>query len=69
MSKDPPILIPLYHWGKGKSNERMVYDKNGICPCLTSAMGMGGGYVPCIEIKQNEIKPKEHEKNKSRLGL
>ena len=35
----------------------MVYDKNGICPCLTTAMGMGGGYVPCIEIeKQNDMK-------------
>ena len=47
---DPEMIIPLFHYGNGKSNERMVYDKNGISPCMTSAMGTGGGYIPAIEI-------------------
>ena len=42
------VIIPLFHWGNGKANERMVYEKNGISPCMTSAMGMGGGYTPSI---------------------
>ena len=46
-------IIPLYHYGNGKANERMVYDSNGIAPCLTSAMGIGGGYIPAIEINNN----------------
>jgi hypothetical protein len=24
--------------------------KDGICPCLTSAMGMGGGHIPMIVV-------------------
>jgi DNA (cytosine-5)-methyltransferase 1 len=44
------VVIPLFHWGKGKNNERMVYDKEGISPCMTSAMGMGGGYTPSVII-------------------
>jgi DNA (cytosine-5)-methyltransferase 1 len=44
------VIIPLFHWGKGKNNERMVYDKDGISPCMTSAMGMGGGYTPSVII-------------------
>lgn len=32
---------------------------DGICPCLTSSMGMGGGYVPIIiYIQKMENKPK-----------
>jgi len=27
---------------------------DGICPCLTSSMGMGGGYVPIIIQIENE---------------
>jgi DNA (cytosine-5)-methyltransferase 1 len=42
------VVIPLFHYGNGKSNERMVYDSNGICPCMVSAMGMGGGYTPAV---------------------
>ena len=26
---------------------------DGICTCLTSSMGMGGGYVPMIVVKDN----------------
>ena len=42
------VVIPLFHYGNGKSNERMVYDSNGISPCMVSAMGMGGGYTPAV---------------------
>jgi DNA (cytosine-5)-methyltransferase 1 len=49
------VIIPLFHWGKGKNNERMVYDKEGISPCMTSAMGMGGGYTPSV-IKDYRIR-------------
>lgn len=42
------VVLPLFHWGNGKSNERMVYNSNGISPCMTSAMGMGGGYTPSV---------------------
>lgn len=27
---------------------------DGICPCLTSSMGMGGGYVPLLIIREQE---------------
>lgn len=30
----------------------MVFDIEGISPCLTSAMGMGGGYIPFIETQK-----------------
>lgn len=26
---------------------------DGICTCLTSSMGMGGGYIPMIVVKDN----------------
>ena len=44
------VILPLFHWGNGKNNERMVYDSNGISPCMTSAMGMGGGYTPSVMV-------------------
>ena len=50
ISTMPPIIGALFHWGKGKNNERMVYDKEGIAPCMISAMGMGGGYTPSVII-------------------
>jgi DNA (cytosine-5)-methyltransferase 1 len=55
------IIIPLFHWGKGKNNERMVYDKDGISPCMTSAMGMGGGYTPSVinDYKIRRLTPRE----------
>jgi DNA (cytosine-5)-methyltransferase 1 len=55
------IIIPLFHWGKGKNNERMVYDKEGISPCMTSAMGMGGGYTPSVikDYKIRRLTPRE----------
>lgn len=56
------VIIPLFHWGNGKANERMVYEKNGISPCMTSAMGMGGGYTPSIiqnDYKIRRLTPRE----------
>lgn len=55
------VLIPLFHWGKGKNNERMVYDSDGISPCMTSAMGMGGGYTPSVidQYKIRRLTPRE----------
>ena len=55
------VIIPLFHWGKGKNNERMVYDKEGISPCMTSAMGMGGGYTPSVikDYKIRRLTPRE----------
>ena len=55
------VILPLFHWGKGKENERMVYDKKGISPCMTSAMGMGGGYTPSIiqQYKIRRLTPRE----------
>lgn len=50
VSTMPPIIGALFHWGKEKNNERMVYDKEGIAPCMISAMGMGGGYTPSVII-------------------
>jgi len=43
------VILPLFQWGKGnRPSDRMVYDKNGISPCMTSAMGMGGGVTPSV---------------------
>lgn len=55
------VILPLFHWGKGKNNERMVYDSNGISPCMTSAMGMGGGYTPSVieQYKIRRLTPRE----------
>ena len=54
-------IVPLFHWGKGKANERMVYDSKGISPCMTSAMGMGGGYTPSVieNYKIRRLTPRE----------
>jgi DNA (cytosine-5)-methyltransferase 1 len=55
------VILPLFHWGKGKANERMVYDSKGISPCMTSAMGMGGGYTPSVikDYKIRRLTPRE----------
>ena len=55
------VIMPLFHWGKGKNNERMVYDSEGISPCMTSAMGMGGGNTPSVvkDYKIRRLTPRE----------
>ena len=41
----------------GGMQKHQTIKKDGICPCLVSSMGMGGGYVPMILLKkQNEHK-------------
>jgi len=44
--------------------EHQKWITTGICPCLTAAMGMGGGYTPvilfvsqCEDDIQKKIKP------------
>jgi DNA (cytosine-5)-methyltransferase 1 len=61
VQKDNVVIMPLFHWGKGKNNERMVYDKEGISPCMTSAMGTGGGYTPSVvnNYKIRRLTPRE----------
>lgn len=44
------VIIPLFQWGKGSRDIRMVYDDNGISPCMTSAMGTGGGVTPSVMV-------------------
>ena len=42
--------------GTGKRNNHAndVLGVNGICTCLTAAMGEGGGHIPKIEISASE---------------
>lgn len=35
----------------GGMQEHQAVKKDGICTCLTSSMGTGGGYIPMITIK------------------
>jgi DNA (cytosine-5)-methyltransferase 1 len=44
------VIIPLFQWGKGSRDIRMVYDDKGISPCMTSAMGTGGGVTPSVMV-------------------
>ena len=37
---------------------------DGICTCLTSSMGMGGGYVPMIVVKIDERQYTQNNKNR-----
>jgi DNA (cytosine-5)-methyltransferase 1 len=55
------VIMPLFQWGKGSRDGRMVYDKEGISPCMTSAMGMGGGYTPSVikDYKIRRLTPRE----------
>lgn len=43
----------------GGEQKHQAIKKDGICTCLTSSMGTGGGYVPLIiylyKIKKEEI--------------
>ena len=37
-------------------NRRRLYDPNGIAPCLSAGMGMGGNLVPLVMIHYEPIK-------------
>lgn len=39
----------------GQHSRWGVYDKEGIAPTLTAAMGMGGGYIPCIVEEDDDL--------------
>jgi DNA (cytosine-5)-methyltransferase 1 len=42
------VIIPLFQYGQGSRDGRMVYDKNGISPCMVTGMGSGGGVTPSV---------------------
>lgn len=39
---------------------------DGICTCLTSSMGMGGGYIPMIVEYKDDSKSNKNISNKRR---
>ena len=38
--------LPVENWIRGGLQQNQPFQTNGISPCLTSAMGMGGGQTP-----------------------
>jgi DNA (cytosine-5)-methyltransferase 1 len=60
-SANQGVIMPLFQWGKGSRDIRMVYDSKGISPCMTSAMGTGGGVTPSViqEFKIRRLTPRE----------
>lgn len=38
----------------GGMQKHQAKNKDGICPCLCSSMGTGGGYVPMVIIDEIE---------------
>jgi len=55
------VIIPLFQYGEGSRDGRMVYDKNGISPCMVTAMGSGGGVTPSViqDYKIRRLTPRE----------
>jgi DNA (cytosine-5)-methyltransferase 1 len=55
------VIIPLFQYGQGSRDGRMVYDKNGISPCMVTAMGSGGGITPSVidDYKIRRLTPRE----------
>jgi DNA (cytosine-5)-methyltransferase 1 len=55
------VIIPLFQYGQGSRDGRMVYDKNGISPCMVTAMGSGGGVTPSVidDYKIRRLTPRE----------
>lgn len=54
IEKDEKIIV-------GSTQKHAAISKNGICPTLTSAMGMGGGHVPMhnYDTRIRKLTPKE----------
>jgi hypothetical protein len=44
----------------GQNSRWGIYGKDGISPAITASSGMGGGHIPMIEIKQNQIEFSTH---------
>lgn len=55
------VILPLFQWGKGSRDGRMVYDDKGISPCMVTAMGSGGGVTPSVidNYKIRRLTPRE----------
>jgi DNA (cytosine-5)-methyltransferase 1 len=55
------VIVPLFQYGQGSRDGRMVYDKNGISPCMVTAMGSGGGVTPSVidDYKIRRLTPRE----------
>lgn len=51
--------------GEQKHQARKI---DGICPCLTSSMGCGGGYVPLIVFAEEDEDGKGKERNEERVS-
>ena len=43
-------------FNENSSQRRIVFDKNGLCPTLQAAMGIGGGNTPMIIKKVDNLK-------------
>lgn len=43
-------LVNLTHLNDNYNHGNVVYASYGIAPCLTEAMGSGGGHIPLIPI-------------------
>lgn len=54
-------IIPLFQWGKGSRDGRIVYSDKGISPCMVTAMGSGGGVTPSVidNYKIRRLTPRE----------
>lgn len=53
VQKDNLVVEP---WIRGGLQENQPTQTNGISPCLTSAMGMGGGQTPIHNYQENRIR-------------
>jgi DNA (cytosine-5)-methyltransferase 1 len=55
------VILPLFQWGKGSRDGRMVYDDKGISPCMVTAMVSGGGVTPSVidNYKIRRLTPRE----------
>lgn len=49
MVLEPKIMQPVVI---GSTQEHAAVKNDGVCPCLTTAMGTGGGQIPMITIKR-----------------
>ena len=47
-NKQPMIII-------GGTQKHQAIKKDGICTCLTSSMGTGGGYIPMVSEKNPKV--------------
>ena len=55
------VINKMYQYAPGSRDGRWVFDKEGLSPCMTSGMGMGGGVTPSVEFKSKirRLTPRE----------